>query len=140
MPKPPTRPPARTGPKSDRPRPEAVPSRARNLGDKALGVLMDRRSRPAGMAIIETLARTDVDERRRFAAAAARVYGSAGPNALLSAARIYVGDLWALASVAETMGERRKIMGILAEIAAQALPPTLEPTRRTPVTKPRSRT
>jgi len=92
------------------------------------------------MAIIEALARTDVDERRRFAAAAARVNGSAGPDALLAAARIYVGDLWALASIADAMSEKRKVLGILGELAAKAPHPTQEPVRRAPATKPRTRT
>ena len=39
MSEPPARPPARSGPKSDRQRPEAPLARDRNLGDKALAAL-----------------------------------------------------------------------------------------------------
>ncbi|WP_207461351.1 hypothetical protein [Azospirillum sp. SYSU D00513] len=101
--------------------------RERNLGDDALAALDDPRSRAAAMAVIEEAARTDADERRRFASAASRVTGASGPNALLAAARIYVADLWALAGLGEGMAEKRRALGLLGDVAAKGVAPAPGP-------------
>jgi len=73
-------------------------SRPQNAGPKdpialATDLLNRTRTRPALLRAVEERVRAEPEERRRFAAAAGRVFGYTGEQALIQAVRNYFHDL-----------------------------------------------
>jgi len=99
------------------------PAPARDLGDEVLALVDAASHRVRVLAAVEARVRGDEEERRRFAAAAGRVAGRAGSGGLLAAVRNYVTDLWARANASGDATDRRKAMGILSGVAAEARMP-----------------